>query len=76
MSRTPYGDASIGKAPTASLLSDPDRDVRILQNVASKRLPHGKTRPSTPRAAFSHSSSVGSRYERPTRRPSQRVARM
>ena len=60
-SRTPYGLSSSGNAPAGSGWQKPGRESFILAKVASKRSPHGKRRSSTPRAAFSHSASVGSR---------------
>ena len=44
-------------------------DSDVLQKPPSPRSPQGKKRPSTPRAAFSHSDSVGSRSRTPSRRP-------
>src|SRR5512142_1884261 len=71
MSHAPYGLAPCGKLPTGALSAKlsftlPSFQLYVqfpsqeLSLVASHTLPQGKVRPSVPRAAFSHSASVGS----------------
>src|SRR5262245_64756066 len=60
MSRAPYGLAPFGWAWT-SVATLPHPAMLTLSQVASS-LPHGNFRPSVPRAASSHSASVGKRF--------------
>src|SRR5262245_8345670 len=59
LSKQPDGDTPSGNCPTATGPVLPDS--RLLQRPGSKRGPQGYRRPSEPRAATSHSSSVGKR---------------
>ncbi len=64
----PYGLAPSGKAPTGVVSKGPES--WLFRREESNSLPHGKARASAPRAAFSHSSSVGKRHRVPVRRDS------
>ena len=59
--RTPYTDTSWGHSSTAAGDGPSRLELRMLHRLGSNRLPQAKDRPSTPRLAFSHSLSVGSR---------------
>src|SRR5215207_8197130 len=59
MSRQPAGLAPPGYAPTGVVPATPLS--RVLASAASHARPHGKARPSLPRAARSHSASDGRR---------------
>src|SRR5579872_5472308 len=73
MSSAPYGDAPSGKLPTGAVYAKPSlvgsfppggpgsghEASRMLALPGSHSLPHGHSRQSVPRAAFSHSASDG-----------------
>src|SRR6266545_4540637 len=61
-SRTPYGLAPFGKMPMGTVLRGPT--PRIPQASSCQSSPHGYLRASVPRAAFSHSASLGRRAPR------------
>ena len=60
---TPYGLAPEGCAVTGTVVtSSVIAWSQTMQRDSSKASPQGQRRPSVPRAAFSHSASVGSRF--------------
>src|SRR5688572_28831548 len=77
-SSMPNGLAPRGKTPTGAVCAYPSsievsRQTRFVRESAkfacfplANSSPHGKSRPSGPRAAYSHSASVGSRYFLPS----------
>src|SRR6185312_961540 len=69
--RTEYGDSPSKNAPTISGWLASGLDSRNFASEGSKRSAMGNGRPSTPRAALSHSSDVGSRYGCPVFSESQ-----
>src|SRR4051812_13401151 len=58
-----------GKHPTTT--GRPTADKTELHDFESKLLPHENSKPDSPRAACSHSASVGRRMTDPIRAPSQ-----
>jgi len=60
MSSAPYGLAPSRAVPTGCT-TIPHWSVLARSQLNSSSLPHGNMRPSVPRAAFSHSASVGNR---------------
>ena len=71
MPRTPYGLSSTGWSITRANAGCPPPPM--LHRSTSNPFPQGKLRPSTPRAAFSHSSSPGRRHGRPLRSANHRA---
>src|SRR5437016_418112 len=60
MSWAPYGLTPPGYEPTGAVL--PTLLSKLFARLESHCSPLGYSRPSTPRAAFSHSASVGNRW--------------